>query len=220
MTYNEYKYLWPPRPTQCISPDQLDKYDNDTYIGQPKYDGSCCVVFLDGKDFIKIMNRHGEEMTEPFHSEIDYKGLHQGNGFMVLCGELLNKNKTREEGQPFNKKLVLWDILVYEGEYLIGTTVDQRLALLEKLYPCSMMRVTPTELEIQQAICCTSVDGVYKAPSYTGNFYQMYQRLTTAQLFEGVVLKRADAKLTFGFNEVNNNSYMLKCRRKTLNYNF
>lgn len=44
--------------------------------------------------------------------------------------------------------------------------------------------------------------------------------LITTQLYEGIVIKRLDAKLQFGFVEKNNFQSTLKCRKATLNYKF
>lgn len=217
--FTKYKYLYPPRPENRISPDELDKYDTGEYLSQPKYDGACVNVFI-SNNFLKIMNRHSEAITNPFMEDIDYMKLHKGNGFMVLSGELLNKNKVGEDGQSFNKKLVLWDILVYQDEYLIGRTTEERLNLLEKLFPCQRMQVGKEGIESYEHLCCTGIKGIYKAPTYTKYFSALYSDLVKTPLYEGVVLKRADAKLNFGFSEKNNHEHLLKCRRETLNYKF
>lgn len=217
--FAEYKYIYPPRPTNRISADEIEKYDNGEYLAQPKYDGTCVNVFI-SETFLKIMNRHNQEITNPFINEIDYKGLHKVNGFMVISGELLNKNKTGEDEKPFNKKLILWDILVYQNKYLLGQTTGERLYLLEKLFPCQRMQVNAEGMENYEHICCTGTKGVYKAPTYSKYFKSLYDDLLKTQLFEGIVLKRSDAKLTFGFNEKNNFEHILKCRRETKNYKF
>lgn len=219
MQYAEYKYLYPPRPVFKISPDEIIKYDNDrNYIAQPKCDGSCVVLFLSETE-ARVMNRHNEAITNSFAAEIDYRGLYSGTGYMVLCGELLNKNKLGENGQPFNKKFVIWDIIVYNGIYLIGKTMEERLSLLEQLYPCNRMKVGAT-IEMYDHLCCTNYTGIYKAATYTGGFSKIYREVTKVQLYEGIVLKRRDAKLTFGFGEKNNYEYTLKCRKETKNYAF
>lgn len=219
MKYDKYLYLFPPRPEAKISTDEIDKYDAGEYLCQPKMDGSCVNVFV-SETFLKVMNRHNETITNPFMDKIDYKGLHRGKGFMVVSGELLNKNKLGEDGKPFNQKLILWDILVYEGEYLIGKTTAERLTLLEDLFPCQRMQVSESEIESYEHICCTGIKGIYKAPTYTKYFHALYDNLVKTQLYEGIVLKRADAKLNLGFNERNNFEHTIKCRRQTKNYQF
>ena len=218
MKYEKYRYLYPPRPIQTTHFTELSKYDNGKYIIQPKYNGTCCVVFI-SKDSVKVMTRHNTPITTSY-SHIDFQGLHSGEGWMVLCGEFLNKNKQGEDGKPFNLKFIIWDILVYNSEYLIGSTIVQRLELLEKLFPCIRMMVEKDKMKTLAHVCFTKYDNVYKAPTYIGDFEPLYQEIVDTDLYEGLVMKRKDAKLTFGFNEKNNNEWQIKCRKPTKNYDF
>lgn len=220
MKYTEYKYIYCPRPTNKISPDQIEKYDNGEYVSEVKYDGSAVTVFLNDDGFVKVMNRHNEPITNPFMDEIDWAGMYSGKGFMVLCGELLNKNKLGEHGIPLNKKFVIWDILVYNGDYLVGATHAERLRKLEILFPTQRMQVTAVGIEEYKHVCFTSVKGVFKKAVYTTNFTELYNDLITTGLYEGLVIKRLDAKLQFGFVEKNNFSSSVKCRKQTKNYSF
>ena len=163
------------------------------------------------------MNRHTEELTLVKKKEMDFAGAYKGKGFIVLSGELLNKNKKGEDGQPFNQKFIIWDILVHNGQYLIGTTVMERLELLEQLYPCNRIQVGAT-IEIYNHICCTGITGIYKAPTYLNGFSKLYNELVQVDLYEGLVLKRRDAVLGYGYNEKNNIDWQIKCRKQTKNY--
>ena len=218
MIYNTYKYLYPPRPIQTTQPTELDKYDNGSFIAQPKYNGSCCVAFLT-KDSIRIMNRHNGLITSNYN-DIDFQGLHSGNGYMVLVGEFLNKNKKGEDGNPFNLKFIMFDILVYEGDYLIGSKLSYRLKLLDDLFPTSSTLVTKDNMKTFGHLNVTKYQNVFKAPSYITGFSELYQDIVDTDLYEGLVLKRKDAKLNFGFTERNNNDWQIKCRKPTKNYDF
>ena len=219
MKYDQYKYLFPPRPVNRISTDQIEKYDNGEYVAEVKYDGSACVVFLN-EGFVKVMNRHNEPITNPFMDEIDWAGLYSGKGFMIICGELLNKNKLGEHGTPLNKKFVIWDILVYNGDYMVGATHAERLRKLEILFPTQRMQVTTEGMEEYNHLSFTNVKGVFKKAVYTTNFTELFNDLITTQLYEGIIIKRLDAKLQFGFVEKNNFQSTLKCRKSTKNYAF
>jgi ATP-dependent DNA ligase len=218
MKYLKYSYLFPPRPIQTTKHTELGKYDNDEYIAQPKYNGTCCNVFI-SKDEIIVMNRHKGTITSQY-SHIDFRGMHRGEGWMVVCGEFLNKNKAGEDGKPFNLKFVIWDILVYEGKYLLGSTFGERMDLLESLYPCTKMLVDKEKFTSYKHICCTPHANVYKAPNYYKNFDKLYDSIVDTDLYEGLVIKRKDAKLAFGLTEKNNNDWQIKCRKPTKNYDF
>lgn len=218
MKYEKFSYLYPPRPIQTTHHSQLDKYDDGTFIAQPKYNGTCCNVFISEDEFI-VMNRHKGMISSKSYTDIDFKGLHRGKGWMVVCGEFLNKNKLGEDGKPFNLKFVIWDIIVYEGQYLIGKTLLERLNLLEELYPCTKM-VVSEKFESFKHLCFTRQKNIYKSPFYVGSFEKIYQSIVKTDLYEGLVLKRKNAKLSYGLNERNNNEWQIKCRKPTKNYDF
>lgn len=216
--YNKYSYLYPPRPVQTTKYTELDKYDTGEFIAQPKYNGTCCCVFI-SKDETIVMNRHKGKITSKY-DHIDFKGMHKGEGWMVLCGEFLNKNKKGEDGNPFNLKFVIWDILVFDGQYLIGSTLEERLHLIQQLFPCSAMMIDKEKLVSYKHLCCTKYQNVYRAPFYQKNFGSLYQSIVDTDLYEGLVLKRKTARLTFGLQEKNNNEWQIKCRKPTKNYDF
>lgn len=211
------KYIYPPRAEVKISPNMLTQYDDGTYFAQPKYNGCCSVVFLTENSFLAY-NRHKEPMSK---FETDIVPIHRGNGTMVLVGEYLNKSQLGEFGHDLNKSFVIWDILGYDDKWLIGQTNEERLRLLETLYPCNRMVVdSKGELIYYQHLCSTEVKGVYKAPTYVHSFKTLYDVLVPTPLYEGLVLKKINAKLEFGFGEINNTSWQLKCRKETKNYKF
>ena len=58
MRYNRFKYIYPPRPDNKISPMSLEKFEKEgIFIAQPKLNGSAMEIYTNGKIVI-IMNRH------------------------------------------------------------------------------------------------------------------------------------------------------------------
>lgn len=218
MKYDSFRYIYPPRPVQTIQWTELPKYDNGQFIAQPKYNGSCCVLFLN-EDSMRVMNRHNGLISSNYN-EIDLRGLYSGKGWMVICGEFLNKNKKGEDNNPFNLKFIIWDILVYDGNYMIGSTISERLTLLENLFPTTSSIVVGSAIKSFNHLNVTRYTNVFKAPTYSGYFPELYQSIVDTDLYEGLVLKRKDAKLNFGFSEKNNNEWQIKCRKPTKNYDF
>jgi ATP-dependent DNA ligase len=218
MRYDQFKYLYPPRPEYKTPPHTLEKYDDGQYIAQPKYNGSACLVFTNG-DELHVYNRHKKPLAK-FSPFIPFRSLAKSNAWYVYAGEYLNKGKRGEMGEIERDKFVIWDLLVWDGEYLIGQTMAERLKLLEKIYPCHRAVVSGNRLEMYEHLCCTEHDGIYKAPTYGAGFDYLYQELAKIDLYEGLVLKKLDAKLSFGFQEKNNNDWQIKCRKETKLYNF
>ncbi len=215
--YKTFKYIYPPRAETAIDPVHLDKI-GEGWVAQPKYNGSCAVVFINGRHGYQIFNRYGENLS--LQRPIAYQQLNDSDEFMVLCGEYLNKNKLGEDGKPFNHKFIIWDILVWQGTYLIGKTFEERLSILYNLFGSNRAQVGPNNFDFFNHLHTTPFENVYMAPSYQGRFAQLYAEIIETDLYEGLVLKKASAKLELGFREKNNAAWQVKARKTTKNYNF
>lgn len=219
MLYNKFIYLYPPRPEVKIPATDLDKYDNGEYVAMPKYNGSACMVFTNGTE-THLYNRHKQQLAN-VSRDIDFKGLSTNGKWQVYCGEYLNKSKLGENDEKEKDKFVIWDILVCDGIYLIGMTLDERLNLLENIFPtCRYSVNNKGELVRYEYLSSTNIAGIYKAPTFINGFQVLYNQLVKTDLYEGVVLKKINSKLTFGYNERNNMDWQLKSRKETKNYNF
>ena len=132
--YLNYRYIFPPRPKNAIPDTELEFWDNGSLLAQPKLNGSNSTIYTDGKKVI-VMNRHNQRLTNFRLTDEEVKSLYRGNGgWMILNGEYLNKSKMDETGQPFNHKFVIFDILCFDGDYLVGKTFEERVQLLDNLY--------------------------------------------------------------------------------------
>lgn len=216
--YLNFNYIYPPRPEYKISPEELDKFDNGKYVAQPKYNGTCCIVFTNGED-THIYNRHKNPLSS-YSKDIQFDKLAKSKDWYVYTGEYLNKGKLGENGEKEKDKFIIWDVLVWEGKYLIGEVLLDRIALLEHIYPCNRAVLKPEGLEIYEHLCCTEFEGIYKAPTYMGNFNKLYEDIVKVDLYEGLVLKKIETKLTYGFQEINNHDWQIKCRKETKVYKF
>ena len=211
MKYLNYRYLYPPRPRNAVSPDDLYFWDNGSLICQPKLNGSNCLIFTNGQKII-VMNRHNQRLTNFQLSDAEVKNLYRGNGgWMILNGEYLNKSKSDETGQAFNHKFVIFDILCYDGDYLVGKTFEERVNLLDTLYDC---------IESEKDYLYSISTNVYRVKSYRDGFKSFFDKYTPIDMIEGVVLKRANARLELGATEQNNIKSQLKSRKPTKNYKY
>ncbi len=209
--YINYRYIFPPRPKNAISPDDLNFWDNGTLICQPKLNGSNCLIFTNGQK-IMVMNRHNQRLTNFQLSDVEVKNLYRGNGgWMILNGEYLNKSKSDETGQPFNHKFVIFDILCYDGDYLVGKTFEERVNLLNTLYD---------QIDSEKDYLYSISTNVYRVKSYRDGFKSFFDKYTPIDMIEGVVLKRANARLELGATEQNNIKSQLKSRKPTKNYKY
>ncbi len=211
MKYLNYRYLFPPRPENAIPNTELQYHDNGSMVAQVKTDGSNCVIFTNGES-IHVMNRHGDRLTRFEIKEEEILSLYKGTGgWTVLNFEYLNKNKRDEGGKSFNHKLILFDILVNDGDYLIGKTFEQRIQLLDEMF-----QKNDSEKEYLYSIS----DNVYRVKSYENNFSMLFDKLTPIEMIEGLVMKRKNARLEIGNTEKNNTKSQIKARKSTKNYKF
>ena len=208
--YDNFYYIYPPRPKNAIDPKHLKTWDDNSMICQIKTNGSNAVIFLDGKDCY-IYNRHGARLTNVEINREEILSLYSGTGWMVINGEYLNKSKKDENNQTFNHKLIIFDILVYNSQYLVGKTFGERIELLDELFDTK-----DSEKEYLFGIS----QNVYRVKSYQKDFKQIFDKFTPIDVVEGVVLKRKNARLELGSTELNNSKSQLKSRKPTKNYKF
>lgn len=210
ISFNTFRYIFPPRPQNAVPLTELTFWDNGMMIAQPKMNGSNVVIFMNGKD-VHVYNRHNQRMTNFQLDKEELLKLYSGEGWMVLNGEYLNKSKSDENGQVFNHKLILFDILVYNGSYLLGTSFQDRVNLLDSLYG---------KIDSEKKYLFSINENVYRVKSYITNFKQIFDELITIDVIEGFVMKRKSAKLEIGNTELNNTKSQIKFRKPSKNYKF
>lgn len=208
--YLNYRYIFPPRPKNAIPDSELGFWDNGSLVAQPKLNGSNCVIFTNGGKTI-VMNRHNQRLTNFNISDNEIKDIYRGEGWMILNGEYMNKSKSDENNQVFNHKFVIFDILGFNGEYLVGKTFEERIQLLDTIYG---------QVDSEKEYLFKVTENVYRVKSYVGDFKSLYDKLTPIDMIEGLVMKRKNARLELGTSENNNTKSQLKCRKATKNYKY
>jgi ATP-dependent DNA ligase len=159
-----------------------------------------------------VMNRHNQRLTNFRLSQDEINQLYRGKGeWMIINGEYMNKNKSDENNTPFNHKLVVFDILTLNGDYLIGKTFEERIILLDEIYG---------QVDSEKDYLYQITDNIYRVKSYQDGFNDLFNRLTQIDMLEGLVMKRKNARLERGTTENNNTKSQLKARKATKNYKF
>lgn len=212
MRYNDYFYIYPPRPKNPMDPKDLGEWENTGMVAQPKFNGSNCIMFINENQRY-IMNRHGQRLTNYQLPKEEVDRLYDpiGKGWLVLNGEYMNKSKSDENGQVFNHKFVIFDILVHSSEYLVRTTFKDRIELLDQLYGTQ---------ECSKDYLYQYSDDVYRVKTYKDNFVDVYKKLSPIDMIEGLVCKRANARLEIGVTESNNTKSQIKFRKPNKNYKY
>lgn len=206
--YTEYQYLYPPRPETAMPPTSLAFMADKGYGAQVKKNGTCTVIFARGREVI-FKTRHPEQddgnhkAWKPLPEHVAFFA-NRSTKWNVYVAELLH-NKT----PGIKNQLFIHDILVHEGEQLVGETMTYRAALLidtlgvEGVDEGDQLRVTPY---------------ISIAKTFTDNFQKVWDNLKPED--EGLVLKRMDAPLNRCIRRSSNSSWQVKIRRPATNYTF
>jgi hypothetical protein len=211
MKYPKFSFIYPPRPKNSVSPTELNYFENQCLIAQPKINGSNTVLFLNKEQLI-VMNRHGQRLTGFSINTDEILSLYKGTGgWMVLNAEYLNKSQTDETGRVFNHKLIIFDILVYDSNYLVGSTFESRVKLLDELYG---------NKECDKEYLYNISENVYRVKTYTENFENLFNNLIKIGMYEGLVFKRMSGKLEMGLRELNTCASQFKIRKGTKSYKY
>jgi hypothetical protein len=205
-------FLYPPRIEYKAQPISLKKFDNGEFIAQPKLDGSNTSVSINENVFL-AKERHNTFFARP--PKFDFLSLYSGFGYMCLAGEYLNKSKKGEDNKPLIG-FCIWDILAYNGQILIGSTIEERLEIIDRLYPTTSSR----SINGINYIFATNTKDIYKVANYSINFSNIYDTISKIDVVEGLVLKRKSGQLEMMTREQNNIGWAIKVRKPTLNYKF
>jgi ATP-dependent DNA ligase len=178
-------------------------------LAQPKANGSNVNIFMDDST-IHIMNRHKQPITNCKLNLDELHQLYNGEGWMVINGEYMNKSKRDENGKVFNDKLIIFDILVNKSDYLIGKTFQERVQLLNETF--KSVDYNPWLNQIS--------DNIFIVKTFYNGFNELYHNLVMVDMWEGIVCKRKNAGLEMGLTETNNHKSQVKFRKPTKNYKY
>ncbi len=210
MRYDSFAYLWPPRPgsKQAIMPMMASMFERRGWKAQVKKNGTCNVIAVAPGGAITAMNRHNEthKLWSPTPaSSAAFQGL-PGTGWYVFVAELLHSKVT---GGPRDTNYI-FDILVADGEYLVGKTFAERQEILNAIFPNSV-----GETESHRIIN----DNTWVAKLHDVDFRDLFDGLT-ADEDEGLVIKDPASKLALCSKELSNQQWQVKVRRPHKNFSW
>ena len=209
--YASFRYIYPPRPSGAIHHDHVSRYPG--WIAQYKYNGTRNIIFVFPDGHIELFNRHREhnKAYHPTQEMINaFQSLKLKSGrFYVFDGELMH-SKTR----GLKDRLILFDVLVFEGDYLIGSRYIDRYLILEKL----LGKPTEFEQETGNQIAYRVNRNIWFSKIYTKDLQERFKKLIHMDEVEGLVLKDPNGTLTPGLQEENNGAWMIRVRKPHKNY--
>lgn len=208
MLYDEFSYLWPPRPEQALDRTLLTTMEKRGFVTQVKKNGTCNVIFVAPDKTITTMSRHNAPHKQWTATPEVMKAFSSlgGSGWYVFVAELLH-NKVA----GLREVNYVHDILVNDGDYLVGRTQAERQEILRGLF----LRGGETETYSHVIVN----DNVWLPIEYRSGFLSLFNSLSRDE-DEGIVMKDPRSKLALCSKQKSNIANLYKCRKPHKNFSF
>lgn len=216
--YDKWTYLYPPRteaklPFDLSSPVLQAWEKARDAIAQYKLNGSRNLIVIDPQDNITFWNRHKEQQRNyqpPTGLLSQIRALQYPHGAWNIIDSELMHFKT----QTIKNSVYVFDVLVWNNEYLVGDKYEQRFNLVKSLGISDFFPLDNTSHDGKIWIAENMLAPKWEAA---------WNAALKIDAVEGLVLKRAGAvsKLQFAGNSVVNNSgFMCRVRKPFKNSQF
>lgn len=217
--YTDYTFLWPPRPTKAIPHNFIKIYQRMGWWGQYKKNGTCTMVFVnhdDGEVIYKTRHDTDHKAWSQAHSEASkwFENL-PGEGWSVFECELLHS-----KGFGLRDTFYIFDILVDNGDYLVGKSFAERQEILKNRFLTGDEEVEYSHWKIRDDIWLAKLVDMDNLPEIWKTVKAEADKEDGAFQDEGVVLKNPKAGLRICGKETANNDWMVKLRVGGKNYGF
>lgn len=204
MTYDKYSYICPPRTENAIPSMMLTGFEKRGWIAQVKKNGTNSVIFVSPEREVFAKGRHDND-----HKQWEFTDETRaiftklpGKGWYVFNAELLH-SKTR----TVKNTNYLFDVLVANGEHLIGKTYLQRYDMLLKLFKPRKAQWGYDQID----------DHTLLGKLILADFKKVFNSLSTDE-DEGLMLKNPTGVLSYDCGK--KATWMVKCRRSHKNFGF
>lgn len=186
-------FLFPPRPEKAIPPTLIKSFEGRGWIAQLKLNGVCSLAFVDAAGNVTFKTRHNEahKAWTPTREAIDFFAGFKDSVFVF---ELLHS-----KGGGIRDTIYIFDVLKYLGRDLVGTSLQDRLTIIQAFTPFS--------------------PNITVAKTYGRDLTGLFGSLRDP-LHEGIVLKDPKAVLRNCYRDSLNANWQVKCRVATKNYGF
>lgn len=218
--YNNFKYIYPQLAKKRISLSRLDNYDNGEYVIHPNYEGLPCVVFTNGFELM-VYDQRGK-IFKNISNSIDFRKLARSRNWYVYAGTYCSKPRMLDTagGQIFQAdRFIITDILVWDGEYLLGSTLVERMALLNQAFSFHATLIADCYMECFKYLYCTEITGIMRAKVYAGNFENLFHQINLAG-YNGIVLRKKESELLDSMRSRNNRQDNIICPKRFNFFNF
>ena len=203
------QYIYPPRPETAVtfgSPTYRQFQNNKSFIAQLKLNGQRNLIYFHPNGDIILWNRHKQHhrnyeprqwLIDEIRSTIKVKP----GTWNVIDSELLHA-----KGPTIKDTIYLFDTLVLDDDWMIGSTYRDRYDKLLNLVNGSLAAPTQFGLSLSEHIwMATNI----APPDWDGK----WEAIAKQPMIEGFVLKNLSGKLLPGFNQHNNSGWQTRVRK-------
>jgi hypothetical protein len=208
MRFDTYQYIFPPRPETAVPKNFLNRFEKMGYVAQFKKNGTANVLAVSPERKLVCMTRHNEAhkaWSPTAKSSAAFENL-PGKGWFVFIAELMHSKVPGLRDINY-----VHDIVVADGEHLVGQTFIERQDLLHDIFETS--KITPN---VSHHVVD---DYTWVARNHTSGFAALFDGITDIA-DEGLVLKDPKVALKIGFRASANVAGLVKCRKPHKNYSF
>ena len=212
MRFDSWHYLYPPRPENAVTKNFLSLYEKQEYLAQIKLNGTANVLSISPDRKVTAMTRHKDNHKQwaPTAATAKVFANLPGDGWYVFVAELMHSKVPGIRDINY-----IHDVLVADGEYLVGTTLEERQKLLESLFGIDRSKVTK-DTPISHFVIDANT---WLVRNYRVGFAKLFETLDRPE-YEGLVLKNPKAKLDYCSREKSNSTWQAKVRKPHKNYGF
>lgn len=233
-------YIFPPRTTNVVQRESTTMFAELGWIAQYKYNDSRTLIRYLPNGNYDLWNRHGSRLaykpTDKLDNEIRQLrhtlGLAQDNWSLIDGGTLDAKHRA------IKNTIVIWDILVQDGQHLYKSTYQARYTYLlnaattngEKPWLYQSPKHEPVEFGLKYSdsifIPRNFKPGTTQNPwaeqwetiEKVNKQYQVGDKVSP--VLEGLVFKNLNGTLKLGHKEKNNEDWLAKSRVQTGRHHF
>jgi len=209
VNYPEFRFLFPPRPKSALPEGLIHLYEGRGWLGSYKKNGTCCLIGIGPDNQIIGMNRHEEllEWSMPGVCVDTLRNIFGAETWTVLVAELIH-HKVKD----MRNILYIFDVLVWKGEYLVGSTfLDRHMTMLETFRPFIL------EEEYSHWV---GPGGVWLSKILFYGLRSAFDSIQHQELDEGIVIKDPNGKLSECRTDKANSHWQVKVRHPKENYIF
>lgn len=236
MKIKSTRYIYPPRPQSAIPREAANQYADYGWIAQLKYnDARALVKYLpsptgNANDVpVELWGRHGEKFrnyTTPEHLITELREVHKKLGLNPNEWSLLDGGLLDFKHEAIRDTIIIWDILVKDGDHLTGTTYQSRYDIIAAITNGDWYYHPPHGKHEPLNLGRRITDNIFMPINWPADTWDEAWDLVTranapyiekgkGPVLEGLVFKDSEGILENAWKEQNNSAWLGRSRVTT-----